>query len=579
MKNKELTKYVLTFVNQLIASGVENVVISPGSRSTPLALILAEHPNIKTYINIDERSAGFFALGMAKQSGKPVALLCTSGTAAANYYPAIIEAHYARVPLLVLTADRPHELREVGAPQAIDQIHLYGKYVKWFTDAPVPEDRPKVYQYVKNIVSRGVFEAIKHPQGPVHLNVPFRAPLVPDLDYVSIHLTDRETNTRGYDEPEVVLSEATFRQLADRLQSVQKGWIVSGELHDEKFAEAVVSLAEQLSFPILADPLSQLRYGSHGKEMIIENYDTVLKGKGFSDDLKPEVVIRFGAMPVSKALWIYLQEHADIEQIVVDPSGGWRDPSLQAEKHIQCSESVFCKELSYYLSKREERTFFKKWKEVNDIVKQHIEDVGKNETGLFEGRLYIELRKLLPQACNIVIGNSMPIRDVDTYFQASDHNWKLYANRGANGIDGVVSTALGISAASDLPTYLVIGDLSFYHDLNGLLAGKTHHVNLTILLVNNNGGGIFSFLPQAKEKKHFETLFGTPTNLNFEHAAKMYDIQYEKVELWNQLHQYLSDERAGIRIIEIVTNRYNRVDIQRNFTQFVSEEIRKELKQ
>lgn len=580
MINKELTNYVIAFVEQLKDSGVDEVVISPGSRSTPLALVMAEHPHIKTYINIDERSAGFFALGLAKKKRKPVALLCTSGTAAANYFPSIIEAHYARVPLLVITADRPHELREVGAPQAINQIHLYGNYVKWFMDAPLPEDRQETIQNVKMIVSRGVFEATKKPYGPVHLNMPFRAPLVPDLKALT-PLQKQETKSIYQQSSNAVLSEEMFEQIANRLKSVKKGLIICGELYEEGFASSVLSLAETLQFPILADPLSQLRFGHHSKEMIIENYDTILKDEHIYDFLQPELIIRFGAMPVSKSLSLFLQKHTHLEQLVVDHGGGWRDPSLFAKHHLYCSEKVFCDEIFSHLNKQKHETdgtWFHQWNKANLIVQSFVGDVIGEREGLFEGRLYIELQKLLPQECNVVIGNSMPIRDVDTFFQSSDKKLHLYANRGANGIDGVVSTALGISATSNLPTYLIIGDLSFYHDLNGLLAAKMHDLNITILLVNNNGGGIFSFLPQSSEKKHFETLFGTPTNLNFEYAAKMYDLQYEKIEAWDELHKHFMSEDSGIRILEIVTNRHNRVEIHRNFIQSVSQEIRKELR-
>ncbi|WP_243291137.1 2-succinyl-5-enolpyruvyl-6-hydroxy-3-cyclohexene-1-carboxylic-acid synthase [Bacillus sp. FJAT-47783] len=576
MNNKELTNYVIAFVEQLKDSGVNEVVISPGSRSTPLALVMAEHPQIKTYINIDERSAGFFALGLAKKKKNPVALLCTSGTAAANYYPSIIEAHYARVPLLVITADRPHELRDVGAPQAINQIHLYGNYVKWFMDAPLPEDRKETIQTVKTLVSRGVFEATKKPCGPVHLNMPFRAPLVPDLKALTT-LLKQETKSICQQSSHAVLSEEMFEQIAKRLKSVKKGLIICGELYEEGFASSVLSLANALQFPILADPLSQLRFGHHSKELIIENYDTILKDEHLHHLLQPELIIRFGAMPVSKALSLFIQKHSHLEQFVIDQGGGWRDPSLLAQHHLQCSEKVFCDEISARINEQKDGSWLYQWKKANQIVQSLVSDVTGGREGLFEGRLYIELQKLLPDECNVVIGNSMPIRDVDTFFQSSEKNVHLYANRGANGIDGIVSTALGISAASNRPTYLIIGDLSFYHDINGLLAGKMHDINITILIVNNNGGGIFSFLPQSSEKKHFETLFGTPTNLKFEYAAKMYEFEYEKIEAWNELHKHFIDEHSGIRLLEIVTNRHNRVDIHRNFIQSVSQEIRKEL--
>jgi len=575
VNNLHLTEYVVAIVQQLIDSGVSEVVISPGSRSTPLALVMAEHPNIKTYINIDERSAGFFALGLAKKQKKPVALLCTSGTASANYFPAIIEAYYARVPLIILTADRPHELRDVGAPQAIDQIQIYGKYVKWSVDALIPDNEPFVLDYVKNIVTRGVFEATKSPFGPIHINLPFREPLVPDLSVVHQLKTDPKVSINS---SKTVLDEGIIHQIAKQVQKVKKGLIICGEIYDQHFINNVVALAKKLKFPILADPLSQLRFGEHNKEMIIDTYDTILKDDSLHTLLKPEYIIRFGAMPVSKSLFLFLKKYPDVKQIVIDSGTGFRDPTLYAD-HIYCDENSFCQMLSEKLEVNMDEEWYKLWSKANNVAQTHLFDMREIKDDLFEGKLYIELQKILPNECNLMVGNSMPIRDVDTFFRCSEKKVHFYSNRGANGIDGVVSTALGISAASDLPTYLVIGDLSFYHDLNGLLTGKLHELNLTIFLINNNGGGIFSFLPQAKEKKHFEDLFGTPTNICFEHAAKMFNIQYSKIKTWDELRLKMNEVKyqKGINLIEIPTNRHSRVDIHRNIIQSVSQEIRKEL--
>jgi 2-succinyl-5-enolpyruvyl-6-hydroxy-3-cyclohexene-1-carboxylate synthase len=577
MNNQDLTNYVVTFVQQLIDLGVVQTVISPGSRSTPLALVMSEHPDMKVYLNIDERSAGFFALGLAKKQKKPVALLCTSGTATANYYPAIVEAYYSRIPLIVITADRPHELRDVGAPQAINQINMYGKYVKWFVDASLPESQPGIIQYVKNIVSHAVFESRKHPNGPVHMNMPFREPLVPDLSTV-VEKAKQKRNVMQITSQTTIDQEA-IQRIADRLQTVKKGLIVCGELYHEAFSKSVIQLAEKLQYPILADPLSQLRFGEHSKEHVIEGYDTILKDRDLYPSLQPDVILRFGAMPVSKSLFLFLKEQPHTEQIIVDHGGGWRDPTLIAEQHLFCDEQYFCDELVKRLEKNEDDAWYLRWKKANDLTRTLILDGVVDESdSLFEGKLYIELLKWLPEECNLVVGNSMPIRDIDTFFYSSEKKIHIYANRGANGIDGVVSTAMGIGAASSFPTYLVIGDLSFFHDLNGLLAGKLHQLNITILLVNNNGGGIFSFLPQADEKKHFEALFGTPTDLDFRHAAAFYGANYVKVSSWDELACELKrTNQNGVNIIEIPTERYTRVKSHRKIMQFVSREIRKEL--
>ena len=299
---ENLTKYVATFVDELVKTGVKDVVISPGSRSTPLALLMAEHPQLKTYINIDERSAAFFALGIAKASRLPVALLCTSGTAAANYYPAVIEAKLSRVPLIVLTADRPHELRDLGAPQAIDQIHLYGKHVKWFSEMALPECNVEMIDYAKVNAARAVTTALQAPAGPVHLNFPFREPLMPKLEPSPFlanteDIGDQIVLERG----NLQLNEQTYESIAKQL-SDREGVIICGVIDKPTFVSAVIKLAEKLNYPIIADPLSQLRSGEFPHEHIIDSYDAMLRDERTCEYLTPSVVIRFGGMPVSKPL-------------------------------------------------------------------------------------------------------------------------------------------------------------------------------------------------------------------------------------------------------------------------------------
>lgn len=570
MQNKALSEYVISFANGLVENGITQAVISPGSRSTPLALVFAEHPQIQTYINIDERSASFFALGLAKKQRKPVVLLCTSGTAAANYYPAVVEAHYSRVPLVVITADRPHELRDVGAPQAIDQINMYSKYVKWFVDCALPENQASMLRYIRNVAARAVKTSFENPKGPVHVNFPLREPLIPDLSLVKRF----DQQTRPYSETKQLLADEQLKELANKINSIEKGLIVCGEIHQDEFRNNVLQLAKKLKFPILADPLSNLRFGRQNKEYVVDCYDSILKMEGSKPLLKPDLVIRFGAMPVSKPLFLLLKDHPDIEQFVVDGDGGFRDPTHSAF-HIHCDEAYLCEKLIKYCEKKNETAWIKNWRMINQRYSKRLSERVDDGTDLFEGNLYIELQSLLPEKCNVFVGNSMPIRDVDTFFRNCDKSLSIYANRGANGIDGVVSTALGVSAASREKTILIIGDLSFYHDLNGLLAANLNDLDLTILLVNNNGGGIFSFLPQAENRKHFEKLFGTPSNLEFQHAASLYKAGYAKISTWEQFRTEFqkSLQRKGLFILEIPTNRQARVNIQKEMLQSVSREI------
>jgi len=510
---ESLTAYIAAIVSELIFTGVTDVVVSPGSRSTPMAMIMAEHPELKVHIHVDERSAAFFALGMAKALNKPVAILCTSGTAAANYFPAIVEARYARVPLIVLTADRPHELREVGAPQAIDQIHLYGKHVKWFAEMALPEKSDEILRYARTICARAVAIASSAPAGPVHLNFPFREPLIPKMDNQLFQLHERPNGYVKVHNGELTIADEQFQEIAEKLSSISRGVIVCGNMADDVFPESVNRLAEKLNFPILADPLSQLRSGKHSLENIIETYDTFLRNEDAKTLLKPDVILRFGAMPISKALTIFLKESGSADQYVIDGGGGWRDPSSLSTNMIFCNESLFCEKLLKYTAEKSASDFLSDWKNINHLTKEHMTSL-KDITELSEGKLFYQLADMLPEDATLFVGNSMPIRDLDSFFLNNNKSIRVMANRGANGIDGTVSTALG--AALNSPSlYLVLGDLTFFHDLNGLIAAKLYNININIILVNNNGGGIFSFLPQSEHPKHFELLFGTPLGIDF----------------------------------------------------------------
>ncbi|WP_175640692.1 2-succinyl-5-enolpyruvyl-6-hydroxy-3-cyclohexene-1-carboxylic-acid synthase [Metabacillus schmidteae] len=580
--NDSLTRFVASFVDELTRLGVKKAVISPGSRSTPIAMLMAEHPELSCYMNIDERSAGFFALGLAKENNKPVVLVCTSGTAAANYYPAIVEARYSRVPLIVVTADRPHELRDVGAPQAIDQIQLYGSYPKWFVDVALPEETVGMYRYVRTIAGRAVAVSTSHPAGVVHLNFPFREPLIPNLGMSN--LWEMENDRPSYLHtmqglPE--LSTIQVQAIADIMKDVTKGLIICGEQNDKSFISAVKELSRKLKYPILADPLSQLRSGTGDKKGIIDGYDSILKDQEIMNVLKPELIIRFGPMPVSKPLMLMLKNNPDITQIIIDPSEEYRDPTLNAAHMVVCNHTAFCEDLSGIIGETHQNTYYDDWILSNNIFQDMMEHELENINELFEGKIVRELQHVLPNGSRLVVGNSMPIRDVDTFFRNTDKEIGVLANRGANGIDGVVSTALGISTASTEPTFLLIGDLSFFHDLNGLLAAKMNDLDITIILVNNDGGGIFSFLPQSNEEKHFETLYGTPIGIDFSKVVDMYQGRYEKINCWADLHTYFHDKWSikGLKVVEIETNRTTRVKIHRELLDRVSQEIRKVLKQ
>jgi 2-succinyl-5-enolpyruvyl-6-hydroxy-3-cyclohexene-1-carboxylate synthase len=477
----------------------------------------------------------------------------------------------------VLTADRPHELRDIGAPQAIDQIKMYGNYVKWFVEMSLPVDERSMIQYSRTMAARAIGTSVSAPGGPVHLNFPLREPLLPNLQAEDLWTKYGEANGSIVDVQvgSYTITEERAAFFAQLFSQKKKGIIVCGEMPGRSdFSELVTDLAESLQYPIFADPLSGLRAGSHAKEMICEGYDAFLREEAVKDALEPEVIIRFGSMPVSKFLTQYIARASSADHIVVDGDGGWRDPTLQASFMVHCKEEVFCQKILPLIAREKESSWLQKIISVNERTKNLLSSPVKSDN-LFEGYVITELQALLPEGSAIFVGNSMPIRDADTFFLSDDKDIKVLANRGANGIDGVVSTALAASKAFKR-LVLVIGDLSFYHDMNGLLAAKLLKLDVTIVLINNNGGGIFSFLPQSKIENHFEALFGTPMNMNFEHAAKLYDADYSLVESWEEFRSKFSGSMShkGLQIIEVPTNREENEQQHRKLWNSVSQEIK-----
>lgn len=568
-----LAAYSGAFVDELVRSGVREIVICPGSRSTPLAMTMAKHPDMKIWMHVDERSAAFFALGIAKARRAPIALLCSSGTAAANFFPAVVEAHESRVPLIVLTADRPHELRDVGAPQAIDQLKLYGSYAKWFMEMALPEATAQMLHYVRMVAGRAAATALAVPSGPVHLNFPFRDPLVP------ASLSDPWQGGRADGQSYITVSEglrqadsATIEKLAVELEALEHGLIVCGPQDNPQLAAAVVSLAERLQYPILADPLSGLRSGSHEKTWVMDGYDAFLRDEQVIAAYAPEVILRFGAMPVSKAFLLYVKKHPECRQIIVD-DGDWREPTQLASDRVIADPLSFCQALACEVSHKE-NAWVQNWLDLNADAQKQV--AAYDTAGEFtEGRVFSELMECLPSAAALFVGNSMAVRDLDTFFMNNELGIRTMANRGANGIDGVVSTALGASTAES-PLVLVLGDLSFYHDLNGLLAAKLHHLNVTIIVIDNNGGGIFSFLPQAEVSEHFEKLFGTPTDLEFGKTVEMYGGSFYSVENGTDFRREVkrSIKSDGLGVIEVKTDRVQNTEWHRAIWKRVSEAVR-----
>ncbi len=575
--------YVGAFVDELARSGVRHVCIAPGSRSTPLALTIARHPSLRSWVHVDERSAAFFALGMARVLGAPVALLCTSGTAAANFLPAVVEAHRSRVPLLVLTADRPPELRDVGAAQTIDQNRLYGVHAKWFVEVALPEASADMLRYARTLACRAAATAAATPAGAVHLNFPFREPLVPVAPDVPPAMSDADAlawRGRPGDEPWVSVADGaaaidsqTVELLAARLRAARAPLIVCGPQFDAALAAPLGRLARALGAPLLADPLSQARWGAHDRCAVIDRYDAVLRGTAAASALVPDVVVRIGGLPTSKPLLQYLQRHSATRQIVVAATG-WPDPTLLAAEMVHADPRALCELLVDRLTvagatPRADPAWLAKWRTIDAAADAALKTYVAAVDETFEGRALAEVAALVPANGTLFVSSSMPVRDLDAFARGDARPLRVLANRGANGIDGVVSTALGAAAAArdagGAPLVLVIGDLAFYHDMNGLLAAKLYALDATIVVINNDGGGIFSFLPQAAEPRHFEQLFGTPHGLEFSPVATLYGARYTRADSWSSLRAGVAAGVAGrgLHLVELRTDRERNVALHR----------------
>jgi 2-succinyl-5-enolpyruvyl-6-hydroxy-3-cyclohexene-1-carboxylate synthase len=557
------------FVEELARNGLETVCLAPGSRSTPLTLAFAAHPTIRVYRHLDERSAGFFALGLALASAKPVALVCTSGTAAANFHPAIIEAYYSHVPLLVLTADRPAELRQSGANQTIDQVKMYGDHVRWAVEAPTPQADPPevVLRHMRTLAARVYAAADGIVPGPVHVNFPFRKPLEPEDTGNSAGPFGRAARPEGgqpytrIGRGRIQLGDEQIGAIARVIAEHPNGLIICGpDKPSAGFPAAVTTLARRCGYPILADPLSNLRHGSHvGESLVLGGYHLWLARPGVTLP-RPNVVLRFGAVATSSVLAAYLSEVSPALHLHVRADGEWADDLHLTHEYLQADPTLLCEILAARFDEKRARTRAG-WTEASSDAEARTWgelDRALAGAGFFDGAAVRRLLAQLPEDALLFAGNSLPIRHVDSYDQPSTRRLTIFGNRGASGIDGNVSTALGLAAATGRRVVALLGDITFYHDMNGLLAIRQHVLNNVVFVVmNNDGGGIFHRLPIARHDPPFTELFLTPHGLSFDHAAAMYGLRYRAVADGEGFDTALSaalDEAAGPWLIEVKTD-------------------------
>jgi 2-succinyl-5-enolpyruvyl-6-hydroxy-3-cyclohexene-1-carboxylate synthase len=553
----------VTLVDEFVRNGITHASLSPGSRSAPLAFALAAEQRLELHVSIDERSAAFLALGCARATGRPALLACTSGTATANFLPAVVEAFNDGVPLVVLTADRPPELRGTGANQTIDQLKLYGDSVRWFCEVGAPEIHPAQPPYWRSTACRAVAEATGATggaSGPVHLNLSLREPLVPEaLDGFDLDLSGRPEGRpwTATERPRVLPYEPELDEVAQLVARTERGIIVAGA--GAPGAESLLELARRIGYPVLAEPASNARSG----DPAIAHYEALLRSPNFAERHPAELVLRFGKTGLSRALGRYLDRCR--EHVGVVRPGLWLDPQRQAGRLLHAHGSHLCSALVKKVPERAGGEWSRAWAAADEAAGEALSAFLEADDDLSEPRTARDLAAVLPDGSNLVVGSSMPVRDLDALMEARG-GIEVYGNRGANGIDGFVSTTLGIAFASGKPTAALCGDLTLLHDQNGLLGARDQRVSCVLVVVNNDGGGIFSFLEQAEHPEHFERVFGTPHGADLEAVAQVAGCGFDRVKTASVLRDSVVDrlELGGVHVIEVQTDRSQNVAVHRD---------------
>jgi 2-succinyl-5-enolpyruvyl-6-hydroxy-3-cyclohexene-1-carboxylate synthase len=567
------TALASAFVEELARCGVRRAVLSPGSRSTPLALALWRQEEIDVTVIVDERSAAYFALGAAQATGSPVAMLCTSGTAAANFHPAICEADHSGVPLIALTADRPPELRDIGAGQTIDQLKLFGSSVRWFCEVGTHGADDAGLLHLRSTACRAYASAKGQPRpGPVHLNLAWREPLapLPEKGAVTAENPLALAGRGGRPLTAVALTDAEpsdflLEEVAKHISESRSGVIVAGRQLDTGLREPLARLAHAAGFPILAEPISQIRSGPHDRSHVVAAYDLLLRDEGFADSVAPDLVLRFGEMPTSKPLraWIAASE---ADQIVIDPLDGWNEPTRRASALLRADPTELAAGWAARLG--EERDAPATWLEADRVARDAIREGLAGLQDPTEPGLQLALSAAHADGDLVYTASSMPIRDQEAFLPSTDADVTFLCNRGANGIDGLVSSGIGAAAASARATTILTGDLGLLHDIGGLRALQEVSTPVRIVVVDNDGGGIFHFLPQqvALSEEEFEGLLGTPRGLDTAGAAALFGLEHRRIEDLGGLPKALE---AGTGLIEVSVDRRARVSLNRDLVERV----------
>ena len=535
------TLWARAFVDELARAGVRDVVVSPGSRSTPLVLAFAEDGRFRVRVHLDERSGAFFALGLGKVSRRPAAMVTTSGTAAANVFPAVVEAAQSDTPLLVLTADRPHRLRGADANQTIQQTNLYGSHARAFFEVALPSAEGPALRHLRSVAAQAVLVAREVPRGPVHVNLPFDKPLEPPTS------AELETSAKGAPlafagrEDGLPFVRTVSRRRSPTPEDVSllvglargapKGVIVAGPSTDpSNVGAAALRLAAASGYPVIADPLSGARFRPGAIATVVEAGDLLLRDEGIREALRPDLVIRVGSSPTSAAVQGWMEHHGGVRHLVIDDGSRWKDHGAVATDYLRCDPAELLTAAADEMSRVVDPDWHRLWTDADQAAGDAIAEVRVGVGDLHEGDILAAVASSVPTGASLFVSSSMPIRDLDAFAACRDDVVHVFGNRGASGIDGIVSTAFGIAAASAGPTVCVLGDIALFHDLNGLLWSREEDLALVFVLIDNDGGGIFHMLPVREHEPHFSRYFATPHGLDFSLAAQMHGVPLSDVD-------------------------------------------------
>jgi 2-succinyl-5-enolpyruvyl-6-hydroxy-3-cyclohexene-1-carboxylate synthase len=564
--------WAFLIVEELVRCGVDFFCVAPGSRSTPLVAALAANDKARSLVHFDERGTAFAALGYARATGHPAAWITTSGTAVANGLPAVVEASTDGVPMILLTADRPPELRQTGANQTIDQPDIFGDYVRWRFDLPAP-DLAIDPAMVLTTVDQAAYRARRSPQGPVHLNLMFREPFLPEGEDVPAGpapwAEGDEPYTR-YAATRPTIDEMEIRGLWQTLRPAKRGLVVAGRLASRKQGEAVLRLAGALGWPFLPDVGSQVRLGADS-ENLVAHYDALLAGDSFSEAHAPEAVVHVGGRALSKRLERFLGRSRPGSYVVVRENPFRLDPAHRVTNSIEADVIDFCATFVRVINEDPpsvDASWAASWRKASDEVGHFLDKRASGEPN--EPFVARSVSRNVPYDHGLVVASSMPVRDLDTYAAADGAPVPVAANRGASGIDGTVATAAGFARGLGRPVTLLIGDLALLHDLNSL--AMLREVNAVVVVLNNDGGGIFSFLPVARHKEFFEPYFGTPQGVSFESAAEMFGLGYEQPRTTDEFLDAYAGACASGRssILEVRTDRRENVRLHAELLRLAS---------